>query len=49
MRLGEGDGAAQEQVQVKQIGNLIWSHQGIGCATSTCSGHTAWKGGGAEF
>lgn len=45
MRPGEGDGAAQEQVQVKQVGDLIWGHQRIRCATSACSRHTACGGG----
>lgn len=38
---GRGEGAAEEQEQVQQIGNLVWGHQGVGCAASAGPGHTA--------
>lgn len=31
-------------MKVEQVGNFVWGHQGIGCATSACSGHSACWG-----
>lgn len=41
MGAGRGKGAAEEQVQVQQIGDLIWGHQGVGRAASASPGHAA--------
>lgn len=41
MGAGKGEGTAEEQVQVQQIGDLVWSHQRVGCATSARPGHAA--------
>ena len=43
MGTGEGQGTAQEQVQVQQIGDLVWGHQGVGRAASASPGHTACR------
>lgn len=41
MGAGRSEGTAEEQVQVQQIGDLVWSHQGVGCAASAGPRHAA--------
>lgn len=41
---GKDKRASQEEVEVKDVGHLIRSHQRVGSATAASTGHTTWQG-----
>lgn len=40
---GKDKWAPQEEVEVKDVGHLIGSHQRVGSAAPTSSGHATWQ------